>query len=300
MNTSASTTPDPQDPISTNLNTATAATNPSANAEESPRPRLDAGGLADSATAVAPPSSSASEQPRPSVGANQPTLRQCLRKPRNDAKLLNLPEDQRQDLIDWLLDGMSYGDARILVEAEFGIQVRCLTRFSEFWYRFCAPLLLKERQEMVAAAHTHAALAPADADALDAASFDSIRQRAYTMATAPSCSLQEMNLALAMIAQVRSLEDNRRRLELEQARALSRQPAAGSASKPTATTPATTATSVTPPPAAPPRVATPAPCAAKPAQPKLPRRIRRAAYAAQHRSRATKPQKCQGRSPFNL
>ena len=222
------------------------------------------------------------------------------RKTRSDAKLLNLPLEQREELIGWLLDGMAYSEARILVGAEFGIEIRCLNRFSEFWYRFCAPLLLKRRQQMIDAAHSHAALAPNDANALDLASFDAIRQRAYAAATSPGSSLEEVSFALAMISQVRALEDNRRRLELEQARALSRQQAADSASKTTAAAPATTATPVTPPPAAPPQVAAPAPRHSKPSPPKLPRRARRAAFAAQHRSRATKPQKCQRRSTFSL
>ena len=221
------------------------------------------------------------------------------RKTRSDAKLLNLPPDQREKLIQVLLDGMAYSDARILVGADFGIEVKCLTRFSEFWYRFCAPLLLKQRQQMIDAAHTHAALAPADADALDAASFDSIRQRAYAAATSPGSTLEEVSFALAMISQVRALEDNRRRLELDQARALSRQQASGSPAKPAATPRATPATPATPPPAAPPRVATPVPCAAKPSQPRLPRRVRRAAYAAQHRQGATAHRRS-GPSPFSL
>ena len=115
-----------------------------------------------------------------------------------------------------------HSDARILVEAEFGIEVKCLTRFSEFWYRFCAPLLLKQRQQMVDAARSHAALAPNDANALDLASFDAIRQRAYAAATSPGSTLEEVSFALALISQVRALEDNHRRLGLDQARALSR------------------------------------------------------------------------------
>ena len=152
----------------------------------------------------------------------QPSLPNPPRKTRSDAKLLNLHQEQREELIQWLLDGMPYSEARVAVEAEFGIEVKCLTRFSEFWYRFCAPLLLKQRQQMVDAAHAHAALAPRDADALDAASFDSMRQRAYTLATAPGSNLEEMHLALAMIPQIRQLEEARERLQIDRARSLRR------------------------------------------------------------------------------
>ena len=187
-----------------------------------------------------PAAPSRTDAPRsdvPRSGEPTQTLRERLRKIRSDAKLLNLPADQREELINWLLDGMPYGDARILVEAEFGIQVRCLTRFSEFWYRFCAPRLLEERKQLVGAAKTHAALAREDCETLDHASFDAIRQRAYIMATAPNSSLQEMNLALAMVAQIRQLEDARQRLELERARMLGRP----SAQPPLSSTPPTSA-----------------------------------------------------------
>jgi len=223
----------------------------------------------------------------PSAGPGEgrglpPSLPDRPRKTRSDAKLLNLPPEQREQLIQVLLDGMAYTDARIIVEADFGIEVKCLTRFSEFWYRFCAPLLLKQRQQMVEAAHTHAALAPNDANALDVASFDAIRQRAYAAATAPGSTLEEVSFALAMISQVRALEDNRRRLELDQTRLLNRKAASGSAPKTQASTPAPTTTPIASMPAA-----TPPSQPSNPPQPKLPRRARRAAFAAQHRRGAT-------------
>ncbi len=34
-----------------------------------------------------------------------------FRKPRSDSKLMNLPDEQREELVSWLLRGMSYGKA---------------------------------------------------------------------------------------------------------------------------------------------------------------------------------------------
>ena len=44
------------------------------------------------------------------------------RKFRSDAKLLNLPADQRDELVEWLLDGMSYKEAQQNVASTFGIE----------------------------------------------------------------------------------------------------------------------------------------------------------------------------------
>ena len=46
-----------------------------------------------------------------------------MRRPRPDAVLLNLPEEQPANLADWLLSGVPYHDARARVEKEFGVSL---------------------------------------------------------------------------------------------------------------------------------------------------------------------------------
>jgi len=272
--TSASVDPIPPQPSDPNARPA-CPNAPAPSRPETTAPVSDSPGGGSAAIPGTPTAPTSSPAPD-----SQPVSRSS-RKIRSDAKLLNLPPDQREQLIQWLIDGMAYSEARILVGAEFGIEIRCLNRFSEFWYRFCAPLLLKQRQQIVGAAHSHAALAPNDANALDLASFDAIRQRAYTAATSPGSSLEEVSFALAMISQVRSLEDNRRRLELDQARMLNRKSTSDSASNTTAATPSRPAASTSPVPTS------ARPQTVKSPRPRLSRRDRRAAIAAKEAHRTT-------------
>ena len=68
-------------------------------------------------------------------------------KPRSDAKLLNLPEENIEKLRDALLGGMKYADACVFVTKEFNISVGHST-VSEFWKLKCIPFLEERRAEL--------------------------------------------------------------------------------------------------------------------------------------------------------
>jgi len=146
------------------------------------------------------------------------------RKFRSDAKLLNLPADQRDELVEWLLDGMSYKEAQQNVASTFGIEIRSLNRFSEFWDAFCVPRILERREQCLTNTRIHAAAAIEAAPCFDLATFDAIRHRAYLLASAPASSIDDITRALDLILRIRKLEYAERKLALAQSRQSTPQP----------------------------------------------------------------------------
>ena len=169
--------------------------------------------------------------PNPSEPSPSPTISPAIRSPdtppnlpadtpavspkhRSDAKLLNLPADQREELVEWLLDGMSYEEARNNVASNFGLDVRSLNRFSEFWDVLCAPRILERRKQFLNHTRIHAAAAREDAHCLDIATFDAIRQRAYRLACSPASTIDDISRALDLTLRIRKLEYAERKLAL--------------------------------------------------------------------------------------
>ena len=64
-----------------------------------------------------------------------------LRKPRpSTARLLNLPPDRKEKLIQWMLSGMLYSEISKNVANEFGIVFKSYSPFEDFWRIVCQPL----------------------------------------------------------------------------------------------------------------------------------------------------------------
>jgi len=148
------------------------------------------------------------------------------RKHRSDAKLLNLPTDQREQLVDWLLDGMSYKEAQKQVASDFGIEIRSLNRFSEFWDAFCVPRILEQRAQRLTNTRACAAAALEDARCFDLATFDAVRQRAYLLACSPASSIDDITRALDLVLRIRKLEYAERKLALAEKQRSTQQPSA--------------------------------------------------------------------------
>lgn len=122
-----------------------------------------------------------------------------LKKPRADAKLLNLPEEQQAQLADWLLSGVPYHAARGMVSKEFGVSCS-LSALSGFWQEVCVPVLLKRRSQAVRAAEGIAQEASRTPGRFDAATLDAIQQKAFEILVSPGAKPADVeaivNLAL--------------------------------------------------------------------------------------------------------
>lgn len=120
------------------------------------------------------------------------------KKPRPDAKLLNLPEDQAAALSEWLLSGMSYGRARALMKKQFGISAS-LSSFSGFWEAICAPELLRRRARTVKMADEFADLVKKEPGSWDAVLLDQVKQKAFEMANNPGFKATDLAALMQLV-----------------------------------------------------------------------------------------------------
>jgi intein-encoded DNA endonuclease-like protein len=75
-----------------------------------------------------------------------------MRKPRSDSKLLNLPEEQRGEILDLMETGLSYKELRGAIHKEFG--ERCSPALlSHFYRREKAKRLINRRLDSFWVAH---------------------------------------------------------------------------------------------------------------------------------------------------
>lgn len=148
-----------------------------------------------------------------------------MRKPRSDAVLLNLPEEQQCKLADWLLSGVPYHEAKILAEKEFGVSLKSLSPFKEFWAQVCEPLLLLRRSRTGGAANQRAAEAERNPMQFDRATMDALGQKAFEVISNPSAKANEIRALLGLFLKARDQDMEDRRIKLLEADAAKAQAA---------------------------------------------------------------------------
>lgn len=121
-----------------------------------------------------------------------------MQKTRPDAVLLNLPEEQQAKLADWLLSGMPYHEAKLLVEKEFGVSVS-LAVFSHFWRDVCTPHLLAKRRRIMTSADARAEEAKNSPGQFDRATLDAISQKAYELAESPNSAPKDVKAVMMLL-----------------------------------------------------------------------------------------------------
>lgn len=122
-----------------------------------------------------------------------------MSKTRSDAVLLNLPEEQQAKLAEWLLSGVPYHEARLLVEKEFGVALRSLSPFSSFWTEVCQPHLLLKRRRAAAGAEARAEEAEKHPAKFNTATLDAIQQKAYELAENPNANPKDVKAILMLL-----------------------------------------------------------------------------------------------------
>ena len=137
-----------------------------------------------------------------------------LKKPRADAKLLNLPEEQQAQLADWLLSGMPYHAAKAEVFKEF--KVSCsLSALSGFYAEVCVPVLLKRRSQAVMAAEEIAEEASKAPGRFDQATVDAIRQKAFELAISSTAKPKDVKSLFMLLQKSRDQELAERKIDLD-------------------------------------------------------------------------------------
>lgn len=138
-----------------------------------------------------------------------------MSKPRSDAILFNLPEEQQAKLADWLLGGMPYHQAKVLVEKEFGITFKSLTPFTAFWEQVCAPHLLARRRQLGKTAEVRAEEAKLSPGKFDAATLDALKQKAYELAESPNADPKDVKSVMMLLLKAQDQEYKNRKLALD-------------------------------------------------------------------------------------
>jgi hypothetical protein len=150
-----------------------------------------------------------------------------MRKTRSDAILLNLPEDQQAKLAGWLLNGVPYHEARVLVEKEFGLSLKSLDPFKNFWREVCQPALLARRARAHSTAEQRAEEAKRNPGQFDLATLDAIKQKAYEISEQPDASPKDVKAILMLVLKARDQDLEERRIAVLEKKALQAEQAKG-------------------------------------------------------------------------
>jgi len=128
-----------------------------------------------------------------------------MKKPRSDAKLLNLPEEQQALLAEHLLSGMRYHDAKKFVQAEFQVTTS-LASLSAFWDEVCTSALITRRQQAVTTADEIAAEVQKKPGQFDSATIDAIKQKAFELSISPRSAPGEVHDLFSLILKAKDQE----------------------------------------------------------------------------------------------
>lgn len=134
------------------------------------------------------------------------------RKPRADAKLRNLPPDQKTKLVDWLVDlGMSYDDCVKRIEEEFGIQTS-RGAVSDFYAKECWALRFRKAR---GAADEIKELLNEQPGAFDEATLAAVAQKAFELSIAKDANPKDLVALVKILGGSAKLQLDREKLELE-------------------------------------------------------------------------------------
>lgn len=141
-----------------------------------------------------------------------------MKKPRSDAKLVNLPEEQKAQLCDWLLSGMPYHKAKELLKNQFSVSTT-LSSLSQFYQDFCSAALLAQRSRAVGVADEIAAEACKTPGRFDAATLDALKQKAFELAIQPLANPGDVKSIFSLVLKARDQDLEERRITVLEAKA---------------------------------------------------------------------------------
>lgn len=137
-----------------------------------------------------------------------------MRKPRSDSKLMQLDDGQQSQLVEWLLNGVPYHEARKLVQKEFGVSCS-LSALSGFYQAVCAPHILRRRDQAVSMADEVANAAQSTPGKFDQATLDAIRQKAFELAISPMASPKDVKALFMLLQKSRDQDLQDQKIQLE-------------------------------------------------------------------------------------
>lgn len=135
-----------------------------------------------------------------------------MRKPKDKLRT-KLDDAQQAQLVDWLLSGMPYHQARELVEKEFGVTV-AVSAFSSFWQACCVPHLLVRRRRAVSTANEVAEAAAQNPGQFDQATIDALKQQAFNLAISPNSNPKDVKALFSLVLKARGQDLDEEELRL--------------------------------------------------------------------------------------
>lgn len=136
------------------------------------------------------------------------------RKPRSDAKLLNLPDDRREQLAAWLLGGMGYETARVAVRRDWGISTS-VGSLREFYLQECQPRLLSRRTRAAQAASELVRETVGAAEQIDAALVAQVKQNAFELLINPAADPKSIKAVVSQALALKAIESRDRDRDLK-------------------------------------------------------------------------------------
>lgn len=138
-----------------------------------------------------------------------------MRKCRSDAVLLNLPEEKRQQIAEWLLSGLPLHQVKVLIEKEFGLRAP-LSVISRFWQQVCAPFLALKRRRAVETADSIAdEMAKLPGKTWDQATLEMLKQKAFELTISPQAAPKDVKALLMLVLKADSQETDKAKLALD-------------------------------------------------------------------------------------
>ena len=136
------------------------------------------------------------------------------RKPRSDAKLLNLPEEQQSQLADWMLSGIPYHTVLKMVDKEFEVKTS-MGALSSFWEHICSAELIRRRSQAVNLAEEVAIEAELNPGRFDKATIDALQQKAFELAVSPGADPKDVKSLFMLVLKARDQEMDEKQLQFQ-------------------------------------------------------------------------------------
>lgn len=132
------------------------------------------------------------------------------------AILLNMPEERQAQLAEWLLGGMHYAPARVMLEKEFGVKVG-QTALHEFWKTVCEPEVIRRRKRAAGAAQAVGEEARKSPSPFASATIDQIEQMAFEVSIDPNRDPDKVAKLCGLLLKVR--DQNLELMKIEEKKA---------------------------------------------------------------------------------
>ncbi len=139
--------------------------------------------------------------------------RGMMKKPRSDAKLFSLPEEQQEQLKDWLLSNLPYHRVLQLVRENFNVTTS-LGALSHYWGSECTATLIARRQRAVTTADEIAEESLKMPGKFDVATIEALKQKAFELSISPLADPRDVKQLFGLVLKARDQDMSEKELAL--------------------------------------------------------------------------------------